>query len=213
MPRRLLAPSFLLALACGAGKKDADTGAAFEGDDIAECTDGADNDRNGLFDCDDAGCAASPDCADPTTDTADTGRDTGRDTGDDTDTGTPGRPSVDVYWSGDGVEFVIRGSSGGWHLGIAETNGSADPWTGEDCHQGYTMGGGDTFVMCHFLDPSGGFLESVTSLEELADGTTLFDETYQTNLTYMLSIPGTEDCWSWGDARSYYAALGCDAVD
>ena len=29
----------------------------FEGDDAGECNDGADNDRDGLFDCDDPDCA------------------------------------------------------------------------------------------------------------------------------------------------------------
>ncbi|HCH65214.1 MAG TPA: hypothetical protein DFR83_20585, partial [Deltaproteobacteria bacterium] len=36
---------------------------AYEGDNEGECTDGADNDRNGLYDCDDPGCASGPDCA------------------------------------------------------------------------------------------------------------------------------------------------------
>ena len=44
----------LLLLACG----------NFEGDDPGECTDGADNDRDGDFDCDDDGCEDSPDCED-----------------------------------------------------------------------------------------------------------------------------------------------------
>jgi hypothetical protein len=34
----------------------------FEGDDPGECSDGADNDRDGLFDCDDEGCAGAPSC-------------------------------------------------------------------------------------------------------------------------------------------------------
>ena len=34
----------------------------YEGDDAGECSDEADNDRNGLFDCDDEGCAGSPAC-------------------------------------------------------------------------------------------------------------------------------------------------------
>ena len=34
----------------------------FEGDNIGECSDGADNDRDGLFDCDDPNCAGSPIC-------------------------------------------------------------------------------------------------------------------------------------------------------
>ena len=34
----------------------------FEGDDIGECSDGADNDRDGMFDCDDPNCAGAPIC-------------------------------------------------------------------------------------------------------------------------------------------------------
>ena len=34
----------------------------FEGDQAGECSDGADNDRDGLFDCDDPDCAGSPTC-------------------------------------------------------------------------------------------------------------------------------------------------------
>jgi hypothetical protein len=43
----------------------------YEGDDPGECTDGADNNRDGLFDCDDEGCLGSPDCvgAEPPTTT------------------------------------------------------------------------------------------------------------------------------------------------
>lgn len=37
----------------------------YEGDDPGECSDGADNDRDGLFDCDDPDCAGSPGCPDP----------------------------------------------------------------------------------------------------------------------------------------------------
>ena len=34
----------------------------FEGDEPGECSDGADNDQDGLFDCDDPDCFGSPDC-------------------------------------------------------------------------------------------------------------------------------------------------------
>ncbi len=44
----------LAALGCGGG--------TFEGDDAGECSDAADNDRDGLFDCDDPDCSASPAC-------------------------------------------------------------------------------------------------------------------------------------------------------
>ena len=49
-----------------------DTTGEYEGDEPGECSDGADNDRDGLFDCDDPGCAGSPDC-EGTTSTGDTG--------------------------------------------------------------------------------------------------------------------------------------------
>ncbi len=34
----------------------------FEGDEAGECSDGADNDQDGLFDCDDEDCEGSEDC-------------------------------------------------------------------------------------------------------------------------------------------------------
>jgi len=50
---------FALLLACG---DKFDNPESYEGDDAGECTDGADNDLDGLFDCNDEGCAGSPDC-------------------------------------------------------------------------------------------------------------------------------------------------------
>ncbi len=59
-----------LALSVGCGDKD-DTGSVgYEGDQPGECTDGADNDRDGLYDCEDPDCMAAPDCDEP--DTGDT---------------------------------------------------------------------------------------------------------------------------------------------
>ena len=58
-----------------------------EGRNPGECSDGADNDGNGDFDCNDAACKGSPDCADADTDT-DTDTDTDRDSDTDTDTNT-----------------------------------------------------------------------------------------------------------------------------
>lgn len=40
-----------------------------EGDDAGECSDAADNDQDGTFDCDDSDCSASPDCAGDSGDT------------------------------------------------------------------------------------------------------------------------------------------------
>lgn len=51
-----------------------------EGDDAGECADGADNDLDGAFDCDDSECGGSPDCStatDPDPGTTDTTTDPG----------------------------------------------------------------------------------------------------------------------------------------
>jgi len=63
---------------------DDDAADSYEGDEPGECSDGADNDQDGLFDCDDEGCAGSPDCAGDDDDDDDDSSDD--DTGDD-DTG------------------------------------------------------------------------------------------------------------------------------
>lgn len=102
-----LASTLLFTLACAGAGKSTDTAGdgadEYEGDEAGECTDGADNDRDGRFDCDDDDCASAPDCkgetdtdvdADTTLDPArrldtDLGVDT---SGDEDDSGT--RPSV-----------------------------------------------------------------------------------------------------------------------
>ena len=48
--------------AASSGQDTDGTADEHEGDDAGECSDAADNDRDGMFDCDDGECAASPDC-------------------------------------------------------------------------------------------------------------------------------------------------------
>lgn len=50
-----LSLTFAFGLACMGGKE-------VEGDDAGECNDGADNDLNGVFDCDEETCVGSPLC-------------------------------------------------------------------------------------------------------------------------------------------------------
>ncbi len=60
----MIAPTWMmvvLGLALGCGDKDTDD-EVVEGTEPGDCTDGADNDADGLFDCEDDGCAGSPDC-------------------------------------------------------------------------------------------------------------------------------------------------------
>ncbi len=65
--------------------------AEFEGDDPGECSDGADNDRDGFYDCDDPDCLGSPECGgdddDATADDDDATADDDDATVDDDDTG------------------------------------------------------------------------------------------------------------------------------
>ena len=74
----------------------------YEGDDPGECSDQADNDRDGAFDCDDEDCAGSPECEeDCGDDCGDTGEDTGsedtgeEDTGNEESTCVPGSGSTE----------------------------------------------------------------------------------------------------------------------
>ncbi len=70
---------------CGKEPSETWTRSSYEGDDPEECSDGADNDRNGLFDCKDPGCAKSHDCRDAKKSSDENG-DTTEDTETDTDT-------------------------------------------------------------------------------------------------------------------------------
>ena len=66
---------------------DDDTVDDFEGDEPGECDDGADNDQDGLFDCDDPNCFGAPVCQDGDDDDDDdsTGDDDDSTAGDDDD--------------------------------------------------------------------------------------------------------------------------------
>jgi hypothetical protein len=95
-----------------------------EGDAALECRDGADNDGDSYFDCDDHDCDGSPDCS--TSDGTDTGNggtnhegddsaaDTGADSGNDTDTDT----AADTDSGADGETGVDTGDGCGDCFGI-----------------------------------------------------------------------------------------------
>lgn len=96
-----LLPTLLTLLA---GCQTSDSVARIEGTEAGDCTDRADDDADGLFDCDDDGCAGSPDCAGDSAD-SDTGdsqdsgaldSDTGDSTPSDTDTGDSGGDDSDT---------------------------------------------------------------------------------------------------------------------
>jgi hypothetical protein len=81
--------------------------ADYEGDAAGECADGADNDRDGLYDCDDPECLNSPDCQeDPIpSDTGDLVEDTASEVEPDPDTGSlPDEAAADADGDGYTVE-------------------------------------------------------------------------------------------------------------
>lgn len=78
-----------------AGCSGSDEPVRVEGTEPGDCTDGADNDTDGDFDCDDDGCSGSPDCeTSGDTDTATPGDTGDTDTDTDTDTGQACRSVV-----------------------------------------------------------------------------------------------------------------------
>jgi hypothetical protein len=117
MPRRSLVAlstlGLVFALGClGMCNRD------MEGDEPGECGDGADNDRDGLFDCDDDECAGSPDCEDEETDTdtdADADTDTDVDTDadadadSDTDADSDADSDVEGYYQGHVEGLIMAG--------------------------------------------------------------------------------------------------------
>jgi endoglucanase len=94
----ILLASLMMIFAC---KNNNDKSSEEEGDDPGECSDGADNDMNGLFDCDDPNCQDNEICLDDGTSMdsdidGDTDGDTDTDTDGDTDTDTDGDTDTDT---------------------------------------------------------------------------------------------------------------------
>ncbi len=58
----LLLPVLALLLTACPTRSSDEPDEEFEGDEPGECSDGADNDRDGFYDCDDQDCWSSPDC-------------------------------------------------------------------------------------------------------------------------------------------------------
>jgi hypothetical protein len=92
----------LLAGACGPAER-------IEGTEPGDCSDGADNDADGQFDCDDPGCSGAPDCEEADTDVdadMDTDVDTDTDTDVDTDTDTDTDVDTDTNPTGPLERYV-----------------------------------------------------------------------------------------------------------
>lgn len=123
-----MSPFSFLFFACAVG--DPTESDRIEGTEPGDCTDAADNDADGTFDCNDEGCSGSPDCVedsgsdtsagetgenDTAHDTAnDSASDTADDTGDDSATDTAGDTADDTATdsAGDTADDTTTDSAG-----------------------------------------------------------------------------------------------------
>lgn len=124
-------------------------------------------------------------------------------------------------WNSTGVVIDIHNGFGSYLLGMAETATGDDPWTGEDCLNGYELSDGTLLYFCHPLDTDGGAFVSIyddvvagsRSLSSLDEDTeTLFSEDVDGRITYAIWSDSTGDCWTWGQDTSYYVD-GADCVE
>lgn len=165
------------------------------------CKDGDDNDQDGKTDCDDRDCARAPACRWDSDDWRDS--DEWHDTDENHDVG------FYTTWSSSGILLDIVYGDGDYEFGMADTDPeSADPWTGEDCFQGFTSADGQTWNLCHEMGSSGAALATVDSIDELVESeTTLFRQ--HMTITYYVISQRTGECWVWGADPAYYSGLGC----
>ncbi|MES2638405.1 MAG: hypothetical protein V4850_02955 [Myxococcota bacterium] len=169
----------LSVLACaGIGSDKAGEPTEFEGDATGECDDGADNDRDGAFDCGDSDCGSAPDCEESDADTdADTDSDTDTDTDTDSDTDTDTDTDTDPTYSGEMGLAVESGPStiiGTFTVTVRErdgvTTGAGDYESGggtidvsiEGVVEGDTFTGTSTLSAgsSHFTIPMSGYANS-----------------------------------------------------
>jgi len=120
-----------------------------EGDEAGECSDGADNDQNGQFHCDDEGCAGSPDCDVPadtdSEDPADTDTDTDSDADADADADGDADADVEGDYLGEALVLIDGPHETSKCMGelLLEISSDGDVVGWAECHGGYDAAGGD----------------------------------------------------------------------
>jgi len=142
--------------------------------------------------------------------------DSGTSTDTTTDTQTPAELAATVEWGASSITVTLTGmDDGGYYFGMAESSASTDPWTGEDCMDGYTTGSGTNYTYCHPVPASGVMtLNYGGGFDDLAEGSeTVFgSQAFDGDVTYYLEETSTGDCWVFGRASSHYDNLGCTGV-
>ncbi len=227
-----LTTAILAIVICGCGQQ-------FEGDEPLECEDGADNDNNGLFDCDDEGCAASPACQDDANtktvggdaDTdADADADADADT--DTDTDTDGTTTtitqfaVTVTWTDDGnVPTDTDGDSlpdvgcgDSVQVSVSDPLGETQ-WAFGMSETGMPNGwtGEDCYVgylnfnYCHLFNGTVLVLQEVTtcSVMDIVPGSRTYFSADKDPFLTYYLEDSLGNCFIWGEDPTYYGPLNC----
>ncbi|MCK6524956.1 hypothetical protein L6R49_26430 [Myxococcota bacterium] len=165
-----------------------------EGQTAGDCSDGADNDVDGLFDCDDSGCFGAPECAPEDTEPPE-------DTSPPQDT-APQTFGVALEWTEDSLIVKIYNSDEPeWRFGMYSQDGLS-PYPTESC-----VG----VAFCHELGPDGGEILYTTNLEQVGPGYTLFRRSWESHSAYILRGSG-DRCYVWGVKRDYFKAEGCEEL-
>jgi hypothetical protein len=160
-PSPFLAGHVALLLAASGVAGCSKPAAPAEGREPGDCTNRADDDGDGAFDCEDDGCSGSPDCADDTGDSdadTDTDADTDADTDSDTDTDT------DVDFGAYRCEAVETSPSGGGGIiyvsptGNDGNDGSSEAQAVKTIAAAQALAGAGDVI---WLEPGATFAESV----------------------------------------------------
>ena len=112
-------------------------------------------------------------------------------------------------WGSSALEITVENGTGPYDFGLAEdASFSSDPWTGEDCMDGYELSSGDVLLYCHTGTKTGITIPYGDSLASLDEGATLFNREEDRFITFV-AIDKAENCWVWGADPSYFDKLGC----
>ncbi len=208
---RSASSSLVLLFLLGCGEEKADDPVAGEGTAAGDCTDGADNDADGSFDCDDDGCAGAPDCAASDENAAPSGAAIAIEPavpGDDDDLNCViVTEATDP--NGDAVTYRYAWSKNGTDAGLAASNVSAALTTG-----------GDTWTCT--VTPTDGTLEGAptSATVSIAQGnrapsapTVSITPAAPTDDDVLTCVIGTESVDPDGDAVTYAYAWSVDGTD